>query len=128
MTKQENNIEEVKRRLAQAASEFRAKSKSKMDALEPLKEQIIQLKQKGASNSEVAELITQSGMEVSKDTLRRYVADLGIIKGTKKRLKRESDTAKKDGGSIAKQSKRKSPEIEKKAPEGFNSPPNVEDL
>lgn len=128
MTKHENNIEEVKRRLAQAASEFRAKSKSKMDALEPLKEQIIQLKQKGASNSEVAELITQSGMEVSKDTLRRYVADLGIIKGTRKRLKRESDMAKKDGGSIAKQSKRKSPEIEKKTPEGFNSPPNVEDL
>jgi len=128
MTKQENNIEEVKRRLAQAASEFRAKSKSKMDALDPLKEQIIQLKQKGASNSEVAELITQSGMEVSKDTLRRYVADLGIIKGTKKRLKIGSNTAKKDGAAIVKQGKPKAPKKEQKMPEGFNSPPKVEDL
>jgi hypothetical protein len=128
MTKQGNNIEEVKRRLAQAASDFKAKTKTKLDALDPLKEQIIQLKKKGASNSEVAELITQSGMEVSKDTLRRYVANLGITKGTKKRLKRVSDTAKNDGDKIVKQSKLKAPEIEKKTPEGFNSPPKVEDL
>ena len=128
MTKQGNNIEDVKRRLAQAASEFRAKTKSKLDALDPLKEQIIQLKQKGASNSEVAELITQSGMEVSKDTLRRYVADFGIIKGTKKRSKRVSNTAKTYGGAIAKKSKPKAAKIEQKMPEGFNSPPKVEDL
>ena len=71
-------------KLSESITAFKPRFRSKQNALELLAEEIKVLKAKGATNAEIAELVTQSGLEVGKDTLRRFVAQLGITKTPQK--------------------------------------------
>ena len=127
MTTPESDIGEIKRKLSAEVDSFKTIPKSKRSALEELRSEIETLKKKGATNAQVAELLANSGLAVGRDTVRRFVAGLGLNKRTEKR-----ESVPKQSRTKAKQAQmERLQESETKhadLPEGFNPPPNIADL
>ena len=126
MTNPQSNIDEVRRKLSESATSFKPRIRSKQNALEPLADEIKALKEKGATNAEIAELITQSGLEVGKDTLRRFVAQLGITKTPKNRNPKPVKSGEKETKKTPQ--KPKTNAANTPVPKGFNPPPNISEL
>jgi hypothetical protein len=93
MTESENaaNLDSVKQKLDRVVASFKPIVRSKIENLLPLKDQIIQLKKKGASNAVVAGFITQSGMKVSGDTVMRFLHVHGIKKRKTRKIRRRGN-------------------------------------
>jgi len=70
MSKVENNL---RAKLATYPSSAR-KRKTKLTALEELSEVLFEFRDKGVSLREIAREVSESGLEVSSDTIRRFFA------------------------------------------------------
>jgi hypothetical protein len=84
------NMDAVKEQLRSLAADYERPLRGKFALLMPLREEIIQLERKGASTGEIAALLAQCQVAVSKDTVGRFLR--------MEKKERSSPRAKKTGG------------------------------
>jgi len=67
------NMDAVKKQLRSLAADYERPLRGKFAVLMPLREEIIQLERKGASTGEIAAMLAQCQVAVSKDTVGRFL-------------------------------------------------------
>ena len=67
------NMDAVKEQLRSLAADYERPLRGKFAVLMPLREEIIELERKGASTGEIAAMLAQCQVTVSKDTVGRFL-------------------------------------------------------
>lgn len=67
------NMDAVKEQLRSLAADYERPLRGKFAVLMPLREEIIELERKGASTGEIAAMLAQCQITVSKDTVGRFL-------------------------------------------------------
>jgi len=86
----EININAVKAQLHQFTQTYQRPLRGKLAVLAPLRDEIIELSRKGAASGEIASILAQYQVTVSKDTVARFLRE--------ETRKERTHRAKKNGG------------------------------
>jgi len=71
----EININEVKQQLREVARNYRRPMRGKFAVLAPFKEEIVELSRRGAASGDIASILAQFQVAVSKDTVARFLRE-----------------------------------------------------
>lgn len=69
----EINIADAKTKLSEIAKNYKKPLRGKLPLLEPLKDELLNLRMRGASVAEIAGYLAECKIEVSKDTVIRFL-------------------------------------------------------
>jgi len=67
------NIEEIKQQLGEFAKAYQRPLHGKFAILSPLRDELLELDAKGASSADIAAILSQYQITVSKDTVARFL-------------------------------------------------------
>lgn len=96
----EININAVKEQLHQFAQNYQRPLRGKFAVLMPLKDEVLELARKGAASGEIASVLAQYQITVSKDTVSRFLRQEGR-KERNSRAKKTGTEAQTNGSGNA---------------------------
>jgi len=96
----ELNMDAVKEQLRSLVDSYERPLRGKFAVLMPLRDEIIELEKKGASTGEIASMLAQSQVSVSKDTVGRFLR-VEAKKQSANRAKKTGDEAQTSGSEGA---------------------------
>ncbi len=88
----EININAVKKQLQEFTRSYQRRPRGKFAVLTPLREEILELTRRGATTAEIASILAQYQITVSKDTIGRFLREEAKRERTIRAKKPTSDT------------------------------------
>ena len=86
------SIEAAKQQLGQIAKSYQRPLRGKFAVLAPLREEIMELNRRGAASAEIASILAQYQVTVSKDTVGRFLREEAKKERTNRAKKPGSET------------------------------------